>query len=84
MFLDLTDPHPDPLVRDTDQRIRIRNKMSRIPNTVFWSLPVTIYVFFQVAYFFAGTKRWNIFKKFYQVLLLIIQYMDVIDYEEGK
>ncbi len=27
------DPDPDPLVRDTDPRIRIRTKMSRIPNT---------------------------------------------------
>ncbi len=27
------DSDPDPLVRGTDPRIRIRNKMSRIPNT---------------------------------------------------
>jgi hypothetical protein len=27
------DPDPDPLVRGTDLRIRIRTKMSRIPNT---------------------------------------------------
>ena len=35
MFLGLPDPHPDPLVRGTDPRvqIRIRSKMSRIPNT---------------------------------------------------
>ncbi len=36
MFLGLTDPHPDPLVRGTDPRIRIRirirTKMSLIPN----------------------------------------------------
>jgi hypothetical protein len=31
MFLGLPDPHPDPLVRGTDPRIRIRTKMSRIP-----------------------------------------------------
>jgi hypothetical protein len=31
------DPHPDPLIRDTDPRIRIRirTKMSRIRNTAF-------------------------------------------------
>ncbi len=28
------DPDPDPLVRGTDMRIRIRTKMSRIRNTV--------------------------------------------------
>jgi hypothetical protein len=35
MFLLLPDPHPDPLLRGADQRIRIRirAKMSRIPNT---------------------------------------------------
>ncbi len=33
MFLGLPDPHPDQLVRGTDPRIRIRTKMSRIPNT---------------------------------------------------
>jgi hypothetical protein len=27
------DPHPDPLVRGTDPRIRIRTKKSRIRNT---------------------------------------------------
>jgi hypothetical protein len=32
MFLGL--PDPDPLVRGTNLGIRIRNKMSRIPNTV--------------------------------------------------
>jgi hypothetical protein len=31
IFLVLPDPHPDPLVRDTDPRIRILTKMSRIP-----------------------------------------------------
>jgi hypothetical protein len=35
MFLGLPDPHPDPLVRGTDSRIRIRiqirTKMSRTP-----------------------------------------------------
>ncbi len=40
MFLGLPDPHPDPLVRGMDQRIwvriRIRTKMSRIHNTVFF------------------------------------------------
>jgi hypothetical protein len=35
MFLGLSDPYPDPLVRGTDPRIRIRTKMSRIPNTAF-------------------------------------------------
>ncbi len=29
------DPDPDPLIRDTDLGIRIRTKMSRIPNTDF-------------------------------------------------
>ncbi len=33
MFLGLPDPHPDPLVRGTDPRIRIHTKMSRIPDT---------------------------------------------------
>jgi hypothetical protein len=37
IFLGLPDPHPDPLVRGTDPRIRIRihirTQMSRIPNT---------------------------------------------------
>jgi hypothetical protein len=33
VFLGLPDPHPDLLVRGTDPRIRIRTKMSRIPNT---------------------------------------------------
>jgi hypothetical protein len=37
MFLDIPDPHSEPLVRGTDLRIwiriRIRTKMSRIPNT---------------------------------------------------
>jgi hypothetical protein len=37
MFLGIKDPHPDPLVRGTDPRIRtciqIHTKMSRIPNT---------------------------------------------------
>ncbi len=33
MFLGLHDPHPDPWVRVTDPRIRIRTKMSRIRNT---------------------------------------------------
>jgi hypothetical protein len=35
MFLGLPDPHPDPFVRGTDPRIRIRirTKMSRIPST---------------------------------------------------
>ncbi len=33
MFLGLPDPHPDPLVRGTDPRIRIRTKMYRIRNT---------------------------------------------------
>jgi hypothetical protein len=28
-----TNPHPEPLVRGTDPRIRIRTKMSRIRNT---------------------------------------------------
>jgi hypothetical protein len=28
-----TDPHPDPLVRGADPRIRIRTKMSQIRNT---------------------------------------------------
>ncbi len=32
MFLGLPDPHPDPLVKGTDPRIRIRTKMWRIPN----------------------------------------------------
>jgi hypothetical protein len=27
--------HPDPLIRGTDPRIRIRTKISRIPNTKF-------------------------------------------------
>jgi len=31
--LALSDPHPDLLVRGTDPRIRIRTKISRIPNT---------------------------------------------------
>jgi hypothetical protein len=39
MILGLPDPHPYPLVRGTDPRIRIRiqirTKMSRIPNTGF-------------------------------------------------
>ncbi len=39
MFLDLPDPHPDPLVKGTDPRIRIRTrirtKMSRISNTAY-------------------------------------------------
>jgi hypothetical protein len=30
MFLGLPDPHPDPLVRGTDPKIRIRTKMSQI------------------------------------------------------
>jgi hypothetical protein len=30
----LTEPDPDPLVRDADPKIRIRTKMSRIRNTV--------------------------------------------------
>jgi hypothetical protein len=29
------DPDPDQLVRSKDPRIRIRTKMSRIPNTVY-------------------------------------------------
>ncbi len=29
------EPHPDPLVRGMDPRIRIRTKMSRIHNTAF-------------------------------------------------
>jgi hypothetical protein len=29
-----TDPEQDPLVRDMDPQIRIRTRMSRIPNTV--------------------------------------------------
>jgi hypothetical protein len=33
MFLGLPDPHPDPLDRGTDPRIRIRAKMSRIQYT---------------------------------------------------
>ncbi len=33
MFLGLPDLHPDPIVRGTDPWIRIRTKMSRIPNT---------------------------------------------------
>ncbi len=33
MFLGIPDPHPDLLVRGTDSRIRIRTKMSRIPDT---------------------------------------------------
>jgi hypothetical protein len=33
MFLGLPDPHPDPLVRGTDPKIRVHTKMSRIPNT---------------------------------------------------
>ncbi len=33
MFLGLLDPYPDPLVRGTGPRIRIRTKMSRIPGT---------------------------------------------------
>jgi hypothetical protein len=35
MFLGLPDPHPDPLVRGMDPkiRIRIRKKMSQISNT---------------------------------------------------
>jgi hypothetical protein len=42
MFLDLPDPHPDPLDRGTDPRIRIRiririrTKMSRIHNTAIF------------------------------------------------
>jgi hypothetical protein len=38
MFLGLPGPHPDPLVRGTDPRIRIRirTKMSRIRNNAFW------------------------------------------------
>jgi hypothetical protein len=44
MFLNLLDPDPDsepdldPLVRGTDPRIRIRNKMSLIRYTVFSAL----------------------------------------------
>jgi hypothetical protein len=33
-----TDPHPDPSVRGTDPRIRIRTKMSRIRNTALKKL----------------------------------------------
>jgi hypothetical protein len=33
MFLGLTETDPDPLVRGMDPGIRIRTKMSRIPNT---------------------------------------------------
>ncbi len=33
MFLGITDPHPDPFVIGTDPSIRIRPKISRIPNT---------------------------------------------------
>jgi hypothetical protein len=38
MFLDLPDPHPDPLDIGTDPRIRIqiRTKMSRIHNTAIF------------------------------------------------
>jgi hypothetical protein len=35
------DPHPDPLVRGTDPRIRIRTKMSRIRNNGFEVKKVT-------------------------------------------
>jgi hypothetical protein len=35
MFMGLPDPHPDPLHRGMDPRIRIRTKMSRIHNTGF-------------------------------------------------
>ncbi len=40
MFLGLPDPHPGSLVRDTDPRIRIRTKMSRVPNTVYQNVEV--------------------------------------------
>jgi hypothetical protein len=33
MFWGVPDPHPDPLVRGTNPRIRIRTNMSRISNT---------------------------------------------------
>jgi hypothetical protein len=33
-MMKITDPEPDPLVRGTDTRIRIRTKMSLIRNTV--------------------------------------------------
>jgi hypothetical protein len=32
----VNDPDPDPSVRGTDPRIRIRNKLLRIPNTDFY------------------------------------------------
>ncbi len=34
MFLGIPDPHPDPFVRGTDPRIRIRTNMSRIPTNM--------------------------------------------------
>ncbi len=33
MFWGVPDPYPDPLVRGTNPRIRIRSNMSRVPNT---------------------------------------------------
>ncbi len=42
MFLGLPDPHLGSLVRDTDPRIRIRTKMSRIPNTVYQNVEAQI------------------------------------------
>jgi hypothetical protein len=42
MFLGLSDPHPDPLDRGTDAgiQIRIRSKISRIPNTALKLFPL--------------------------------------------
>jgi hypothetical protein len=42
MFLGLPDPHLGSLVRDTDPRIRIRTKMSRIPNTIYQNVEAQI------------------------------------------
>ncbi len=63
MVLGLPDPHPDPSVRGTDPRIRIRFEMSRLPNTfkyfVTWKRG-NIAVLMRIKYIQCTVHCWNI------------------------